>query len=135
MELTKEHYDTIAEYFPTQRGNVSLSNLEILNAILYVLENGCKWRALPSYFGNWHTIYTRMSRWAKTGVLNTVFTQLQKKQLITVKIDVVSLDSTNIKVHPDGTGALKNSENNRSDNLAEGVTPRFIWLPQMTGLQ
>lgn len=135
MKLTKEQYDTIAEYFPTQRGNVSLSNLDILNAILYVLENGCKWRALPSYFGNWHTIYTRMSRWAKSGVLNTVFTQLQQKQIIAVKIDVVSLDSTNIKVHPDGTGALKNPGNNRSGNLGADVIPRFIWLPQMIGSQ
>jgi transposase len=77
MTLTKAQYDTISEYFPVRRGNVNLSNLEILNAILYVLENGCKWRALPSHFGNWHTVYTRMSRWAKSGVLNTVFTQLQ----------------------------------------------------------
>jgi transposase len=52
MKLTKAQYDTVSESFPTQRGNVSLSNLEILNAILYVLENGCKWRALPPYFGN-----------------------------------------------------------------------------------
>jgi transposase len=135
MKLTKAQYDTVSESFPTQRGNVSLSNLEALNAILYVLENGCKWRVLPPYFGNWHTIYTRMSRWTKSGVLNTVFIRLQQKQIITIKIDVVSLDSTNIKVHPDGTGALKNSGNNPSDSLAEDVTPGFIWLPQMTGLQ
>ncbi|MEW8070679.1 MAG: transposase, partial [Candidatus Thiodiazotropha sp.] len=29
---------------------------------------GCKWRALPKKFGNWHTIYTRMNQWAKHGV-------------------------------------------------------------------
>jgi hypothetical protein len=76
-----------------------------------------------------------MSRWAKSRVLNTVFTSLQQKQIITIKINVVSIDSTNIKVHPDGTGVLINSGNNPSDNLAEDVTPGFIWLPQMTGLQ
>jgi transposase len=134
MKLTKEQYDQLAEYFPIQRGNVSLSNLEILNAILYVLENGCKWRALPSYLGNWHTIYTRMSRWAKSGVLSTVFTQLQQRQIMAVKIAAVSLDSTSVKVHPDGTGVLKNLENNPSDAHAEEVPPRYIWLPQMTGL-
>jgi transposase len=135
MKLTKAQYDTVSESFPTQRGNVSLSNLEILTAILYVLENGCKWHALPSCFGNWHTVYTRMSRWAKSGVLNTVFTSLQQKQILKIKIDVVSIDSTNIKVHPDGTGVLRNRGNNPSDNLADDVTPGFIWLPQMTGLQ
>ena len=29
---------------PLQRGNVRLTNLQILNAILYVAEQGCKWR-------------------------------------------------------------------------------------------
>ena len=32
---------------PVQRGNVSLSNLQLLNALLYVAEHGCKWRGLP----------------------------------------------------------------------------------------
>ncbi|MDR1197563.1 MAG: hypothetical protein LBK94_00930 [Prevotellaceae bacterium] len=34
MKLTKAQYDTVSESFPTRRGNVSLSNLEVLNAIL-----------------------------------------------------------------------------------------------------
>ena len=59
-----------------QRGNVRLTNLQVLNAILYVTEQGCKWRGLPKRFGNWHTIYVRMNRWAKNGVLDQVFEQL-----------------------------------------------------------
>jgi transposase len=77
--LTKAQYDTIATYFPVQRWNVNLSNLNILNAIPYVLENGCKWRALLSRFGKWHTVYIRMSRRAKSGVLNTVFYTIAAK--------------------------------------------------------
>ena len=42
----------------TGQGNVRLSNLGVLNAILYVAEHGCKWRGLPKRFGNWHTIFT-----------------------------------------------------------------------------
>jgi len=48
---------------------VSLTNLQLLNALLYVAEQGCKWRSLPERYGNWHTIYTRMNRWSKGGVL------------------------------------------------------------------
>lgn len=51
-----------------------------------------------------HTIYTRMSRWAKSGVLDRAFEQLQQAQVVQIKIEAVSLDSTSIKVHPDGTG-------------------------------
>ncbi len=92
---------------PRPRGNVTIKNLQALNAILYVAEHGCKWRGLPKKFGNWHTIYTRMNRWAKKGVLERVFNELQKEQAIQLKVEGLSLDSTAVKVHPDGTGALK----------------------------
>ena len=57
MELTEDQYQRIADCLPRQRGNVSMKNLTLLNALLYMVENGCKWRRLPSQFGNWHTIY------------------------------------------------------------------------------
>jgi len=133
MKLDNNHYQIIADCFPRQRGNVSMDNLSVLNAILYVAENGCKWRSLPAEYGNWHTIYTRMSRWAKSGVLDNVFFKHQQRQILTVKFDVLSLDSTSIKVHPDGTGALKN-RHNLSECHAAVVPPKFIWLLRMIGL-
>ena len=80
MELTETQYAPIASCLPRQRGNVSMPNLQVLNAILYVAEQGCKWRGLPRRFGNWHTIYTRMNRWSKNGVLDRVFEHLQRAQ-------------------------------------------------------
>ena len=106
MEITEEQYARIKDGLPVQRGNVSLTNLQVLNAILYVAEQGCKWRGLPKRFGRWHTIYMRMNRWAKNGVLDRVFAQLQLEQIVRIKIEAFSLDSTSVKVHPDGTGAL-----------------------------
>ena len=73
MELTQEQYQEIKPYLPVQKGKVKLSNRKVLNGILYVAEQGCQWRGLPSRFGNWPTIYTRINRWAKTGVLNGSF--------------------------------------------------------------
>ena len=70
MELTHYQYERIAPHLPVQWGNVGISNRQVLNAILYVAEHGCKWRGLPKRFGNWHTIYTRMSRWSKNGVVD-----------------------------------------------------------------
>jgi len=131
MELTEAQYHLIEDCLPRQRGNVSLSNLQVLNAILYVAEQGCKWRALPKRFGRWHTVYTRMSRWSKAGVLDRVFERLQHAQLVRVKIEAVSLDSTAVKVHPDGTGALKKTALKPSASPVEDGPPRFIWLPRM----
>jgi len=131
MELTAAQFALIEDCLPRQRGNVRLSNLQVLNAILYVAEHGCKWRGLPARFGRWHTIYTRMSRWAKAGVLDRVFERLQQAQLIQIRIEAVSLDSTMIKVHPDGTGALKKTAPKPSASPAADGPPKFIWLPRM----
>jgi len=131
MEITQAQFAQIEHCLPTQRGNVSLSNLDVLNAILYVAEHGCKWRGLPKRFGNWHTIYTRMNRWSKSGVMDRVFEQLQKSQVVRIRIEAVSLDSTSVKVHPDGTGALKKTAPRPSASPAADGTPRFIWLPRM----
>lgn len=107
MEISEAQYERIREALPVQRGNVSLSNLQLLNALLYVLEHGCKWRGLPKHFGNWHTIYTRMNRWSKNGVLDRVFEKLQLEQILRVRVELFALDSTSVKVHPDAAGALK----------------------------
>src|SRR6476661_8024996 len=131
MELNEAQYHQIEHCLPRQRGNVSMSNLQVSNAILYVAEHGCKWRGLPKRFGRWHTVYTRMNRWSRSGVLDRVFTQLQRAQIIRIRIEAVSLDSTMIKVHPDGTGALKKTALKPSASRAGDGPPRFIWLPRM----
>ena len=94
MKITQEQYEKISKYLPKQRGNVRISNLQFLNAILYIAENGCKWRALPKEYGNWHTIYVRMNRWSKRGVLDKVFAALQAEGIININVDIVCLDST-----------------------------------------
>lgn len=77
------------KHLPRQRGNVSMSNFQLINAILYVTENGCKWMASPEKYGNWHTIYVRMNRWSKNGVLQSVFEALQLDGIIKVKVEAV----------------------------------------------
>jgi len=131
MEITGAQYARIKDSMPEQRGNVSLSNLQFLNALLYVAEHGCKWRGLPKRFGNWHTVYTRMNRWSKSGALDRIFEKLQLEQIVRIRIEAFSLDSTSVKVHPDGTGALKKMDHRPSASPAADGLPRFIWLPRM----
>ena len=77
MNITEEQYERIAPHFPVQRGNVKTKNCDFINAILYITENGCKWRALPKEFGKWQTIYKKFNRWAKNGVMQRIFAALQ----------------------------------------------------------
>jgi transposase len=131
MEITLEQFEKIKDSLPVQRGNVTLENLQVVNAILFIAEHGCKWRGLPERFGNWHSVYTRLNRWSKNGVLERVFEKLQQEQLVRIKIEAFSLDSTSVKVHPDATGALKKTDRKPLASRVADGTPKFIWLPRM----
>jgi putative transposase len=45
---------------------------EILNAIFYRVDNGCKWRALPHDFPPHQTVYDYFRRWVKTGLWQNI---------------------------------------------------------------
>lgn len=131
MKITEKELARIEDILPVQRGNVKYQNLKFLNAVLYVAENGCKWRSLPKEYGNWNSRYKKANRWAKQRVLNNVFVALQQEQIIQIKIEHVSLDSTSIKVRPDAHGALKKVENKASAKAVVAGTQSFMWLPRM----
>jgi len=126
MEITAAQFKLIEDLLPIQRGNVKLPNLQVVNAILYVAEHGCRWRGLPEKFGHWHTVYMRVNRWSKKGVLDRVFVALRERGIIKVATGHASLDSSFVKVHPDGTGALKKTVLNLSVNREEAGPQKSI---------
>ena len=56
MKLTKIQYKKLEELMPIARKPAKISNYEFMCAMFYIIENGCKWRALPKKYGNWHTV-------------------------------------------------------------------------------
>jgi hypothetical protein len=56
----------------------------------------------------------------------------KEHRLIRIRVECVGLDSTSVKVHPDGTGARKKTARKPSASHGAAGTPRFIWLPRMT---
>jgi putative transposase len=50
---------------------------EVVNALLYLLENGVKWRNLPEHFPPWDTVYDHMRRWNERGVWQHALETLQ----------------------------------------------------------
>ena len=85
MTLTPKHLELIGDILPIQRKSEEVEMIDFLNAVLYVIENGCKWRALPKEYGNWHTIYTRFNRWCKNGTWERIFTALQERNIIDMR--------------------------------------------------
>jgi len=47
----------------------------VLEAILYVLQTDCGWRALPSNFPPWQTVYAQLRRWQKRGIWDEIWSE------------------------------------------------------------
>ena len=109
MKISKKQFEKIKKLMPIERKPAKISNQQFLNALLYVVENGCKWRALPPNFGKWHTIYMKFNRWSKNGTIQRIFEELQSQNIIDVQSKILCLDSTSVKVHPNAAGARKSS--------------------------
>jgi hypothetical protein len=48
---------------------------QVLEAILYVLQTNCGWRALPSHFPPWQTVYAQLRRWQKRGIWDEIWSE------------------------------------------------------------
>jgi len=115
MKIDMKHYEKLKHTLPVQRGNVTVENMTFINALLYICENGCKWRRLPKEYGNWHVIYKRYNRWVKAGVIDRLFRELHVQGIAEPSKLIRLLDSMTVPVHPDACGALKKTENKQSD--------------------
>lgn len=77
--LTLAQYELLLGLLPEdkKRGRPrSVSYWEILNAIFYVLCEGCTWRGLPGDFPAWQTVYTYFRNWRKDGTWLAIHDQL-----------------------------------------------------------
>jgi transposase len=120
MRINQAQYEKIAHILPIQRGNAAIGNVTFINALLYICENGCKWRRLPKEYGGWHAIYKRFHRWVKAGILDKLFREPRAQDVLDatnfrgsrrkLRPEALFVDSTIIRVHPDACGALKKRE-------------------------
>ena len=86
-------HERLASVLPTPLGKLTIAQRRVLDTLLYIAKESCTWRGLPKEFGHWHTIYMRLSRWAKAGVLQPVVSERQRDQLAAQELDALLLDS------------------------------------------
>ena len=80
-DLTREQFALIEPLLPPAKpgGRPRSTDLyAVINAIVYVLVNGCKWRALPHDFPNWQTVYTYFRNWRLDGTWLNIHDQLYR---------------------------------------------------------
>ena len=104
-ELTDAQYARIEHLLsgkPGDAGRSAANNREFLNAVLWIARSGAPWRDLPERFGNWNSVYQRFRRWARTGVWQRIFQELQEPDL-----DWVMIDSSIVRAHQSASGQKK----------------------------
>ena len=52
---------------------------EVVNAVLYVLHEGCRWRALPHDFPPWETVYWYFAKWTDDGTIVRIHDALRRR--------------------------------------------------------
>ena len=66
-DLTDYQWEVIEPLFQGMRNRL-WPKRELLNAILYKIDNGCKWRNLPHDFPPWQTVYSFFRRAKESGL-------------------------------------------------------------------
>ena len=125
-ELTDEQWNRIEALLPGRPGDPGgqgQDNRLFVNAVIWVARTGAPWRDLPPRFGLSNSIFQRFNRWAKSGVWERVFRELQDPDLA-----ALMLDSTVIRAHQHAAGAApKNSQAAKpSGARAAGSARSFI---------
>ena len=105
-----------------------LTNLRrTFEAIVWRLQNGAKWRAIPAELGPWWRAAQTFLRWSKLGVWERFFEAA--KAAGRPEWGMVFLDGTVIRAHQKAAGAQKGGTTKRSAAVRVASAPRPMPLP------
>lgn len=83
-DLTDAQWNLLAPWFdatPRQRGKKpTVSRRQIVNAIFYVLREGCRWRSLPHDYPDWRLVYAYFALWHHRGVFAQAYEALHRAE-------------------------------------------------------
>jgi putative transposase len=98
-DLTDDQWAILDPLLSTKLSNTD--RREIFNAILYLLRNGCSWRALPHDFPPPGTVNDYYLRWQRDGSIDRAHDALRRQVRVTAGRDpepsAASLDSQSVK--------------------------------------
>ena len=117
--LRDDQWERIKDLLPgkvTDPGVTGKDNRLFVEAVLWIARTGSPWRDLPPALGNWHTTYTRFSRWSKKGVWERVVAAVSGD----ADLEFLFIDSTVVRAHQHAAGAKKKKGNRRWGVRAAG---------------
>ena len=133
--MTEEDWDLALRVFDaaqSSRGEPGRDDRKFLEAIFYFTVHNITWRALPTEFGKWNSVWKRFWRLSRTGVFE-VFFQLLAEQSATAHL-VQFFDSTVVRAHVSAAGAKGGSNIRRSAAHAAASRRKSISRPISTAI-
>lgn len=85
------------------RGRPMNNERRTVEAIVWRLQNGARWRALPAEFGPWARAAHLHLRWSKLGVWQRAFEYLRAQGR--PDLAEIMLDATTVRAHKHAAGA------------------------------
>lgn len=110
-------------------GRPPMSPREALSGIMYVLENGCKWRFLPKIYGPASTVHGTFMRWAANGVFEAVMKRSREFYFSRGCIPKwCAIDSSSSKA-PYATWAGKNPTDRSKHGIKKSIATDWYGTP------
>ncbi len=122
LRLRDEQWRRIEPLLPPQDqtgGRPAKPHRPVIEAMIWILRTGAPWRDLPAAYGPWKSVYTRFSRWSKSGVLARLLRGLAEEH----DEEGYLIDATIVRAHQDASGAAKRGARSRSDAPEVGPRP------------
>ncbi len=131
--MTERDWSIVLEVFDaaqSSRGEPGHDDRKFLEAVHYFTVHSITWRALPSEYGKWNSVWKRFWRLSRSGVFEAFFQMLaecsQTAQLIQF------FDSTTARAHVSAAGAKGGSSDRRSAARAAASRPKSTSRPIST---
>jgi len=82
MFLKDKEWEKLSPLLPSQvgkQGRPRKNDRLVIEGILWIIRTGAPWRDMPSEFGSWQTVYSRMHNWTLNGTWAKIWSVLKKK--------------------------------------------------------
>ena len=103
-DLTQAQFETLRPLIPPAKPGGRPRSVDlwaVLNAIMYVLVEGIRWRSLPSDFPRWQTVYTYFRNWRLDGTWLAIHDELYRRERLLSERDPspseLIIDSQSVK--------------------------------------
>ena len=131
--MTEADWDLAVEVFRavrSRRGDKGRDDRKFLEALHYFTVNNVTWRALPSEYGLWNSVWKRFWRLSKVGVFEAFFDALASPSETAHLVQM--FDSTVVRAHVSAAGAKGGSPRRRSAAPGAVSRPRSTSKPILT---